>query len=335
MLFNARVEVPNLFPPNVTTGLTQSVQENAAGRTQVGFVRAFDADGDTRLTYTITSTQFSINSVTGEIIVAPGANLDFETQSRIVVPLQITDSGSPALTSNFSITINLTNANDAPTAIALSNPNVLTQVNGLELSTIQVTDQDVAAQYLFSTVDPRFEVRNGRLALRAQQHLAQNLAGTRSTVQVTVRDAADPNSSATLPLSFNITSNPFPWQNPVSRFDVNADGNVTALDALLVINALNSPTRGRGPLNVPRDFTQLTQHYLDTSGDNQLTALDALQVINQLNTRRSSAAGEGESAVRSSTASTTSTSAATRPRVDHAAWYDAFTSIERERRRRT
>ncbi len=72
-----------------------------------------------------------------------------------------------------------------------------------------------------------------------------------------------------------------------------------ALDALLVINALNSPTRGRGALDVPRAASQLSQHYLDTSGDNQLSAIDALLVINALNARRPTGSGEGESVVTS------------------------------------
>lgn len=75
------------------------------------------------------------------------------------------------------------------------------------------------------------------------------------------------------------------WQNPENRFDVNADTSVSALDALLIINELNT--------NGPRDL--LTEvgsppPYLDVSGDLFVSALDVLQVINFLN----SGSGEGE-----------------------------------------
>lgn len=78
-----------------------------------------------------------------------------------------------------------------------------------------------------------------------------------------------------------------PYHNDLISEDTNQDYNVTALDALLVINAINSltpgqtgvlPTDGVGKADGPR---------IDVSGDNVLTALDALQVINRLN-------GEGE-----------------------------------------
>jgi hypothetical protein len=67
------------------------------------------------------------------------------------------------------------------------------------------------------------------------------------------------------------------WQNPGNHFDVNADGIVSALDALLVINDINlngthpDPTSGSGP------------NYVDVSGDGTVSALDALQVINYIN----------------------------------------------------
>ena len=73
------------------------------------------------------------------------------------------------------------------------------------------------------------------------------------------------------------------WQNEASPLDVNADGSVTALDALLVINFLNTQ---------PGDPPEFQKPYLDVNGDDAITAIDALFVINALNTQ---AAAEGES----------------------------------------
>ncbi|KLU06274.1 Alkaline phosphatase [Rhodopirellula islandica] len=73
------------------------------------------------------------------------------------------------------------------------------------------------------------------------------------------------------------------WTNPDDAYDVNNDGKTTALDALLVINAL---TRGSGEFDLdgPRPHDA---NFFDVNGDGRISALDALQVINQLSGRES------------------------------------------------
>jgi hypothetical protein len=66
------------------------------------------------------------------------------------------------------------------------------------------------------------------------------------------------------------------WQNTPDRFDVNAQGGVTPIDALTVINYLNL----HGPAILPPTFTG--PNYLDVNGDDDVSALDALGVINFL-----------------------------------------------------
>ena len=63
--------------------------------------------------------------------------------------------------------------------------------------------------------------------------------------------------------------------NPFNAFDVNGDGHVTAIDALLIVNHLSG-------INT-RDSI-----FLDVSGDGETTVLDALRVINELAMRRQS-----------------------------------------------
>lgn len=78
----------------------------------------------------------------------------------------------------------------------------------------------------------------------------------------------------------------FPWHNPRNGLDVNNDGFVTAIDALLVINQLNTGKGGR--LDPPPPGNNV---FYDTSSDNFVTAIDALLVINYINTHPG---GEGE-----------------------------------------
>ncbi|MEM6364860.1 MAG: Ig-like domain-containing protein, partial [Planctomycetota bacterium] len=77
-------------------------------------------------------------------------------------------------------------------------------------------------------------------------------------------------------------------QNPIDPADVNRSGEVTALDALLVINRLNASTDSQIPVN-DSDFGIGTndgvneQFFYDVSGNELISALDALRVINRLN----------------------------------------------------
>ena len=67
------------------------------------------------------------------------------------------------------------------------------------------------------------------------------------------------------------------WQNQSLNVDVNGDGFVSPLDALLVINYLNSSGAGMVPNASP------SNGMLDVTGDKYITAVDALAVINHLN----------------------------------------------------
>ncbi|MEM6779944.1 MAG: dockerin type I domain-containing protein, partial [Planctomycetota bacterium] len=81
-----------------------------------------------------------------------------------------------------------------------------------------------------------------------------------------------------------------PFQNTVEPADVNGDNRVSALDALLVINALR---RARSfQIQLPDERDDLDSgladlFFLDVDGDGLITAIDALRVINQLSQGRS------------------------------------------------
>jgi len=82
-------------------------------------------------------------------------------------------------------------------------------------------------------------------------------------------------------------------QNPTQFRDVNDDGFVTAIDALLVINRLN---RGGNVNQIPVTGEDAGPPYYDVSGDRFISAQDALLVINALNRQSRGFAGEGEAA---------------------------------------
>ena len=69
------------------------------------------------------------------------------------------------------------------------------------------------------------------------------------------------------------------WQNPVRANDVNGDGNVEPLDALLIINYINNNGNGTAPPAAP----EMPPPFYDVDGDGLVAARDALLVINELN----------------------------------------------------
>ncbi|MFO0941185.1 MAG: Ig-like domain-containing protein [Pirellulales bacterium] len=77
-------------------------------------------------------------------------------------------------------------------------------------------------------------------------------------------------------------------QNPFDNLDVNQSGNITASDALLVINLLNDLSKSR----LVDELLAVTDD-VDINGDGRVSPIDALLVIDHLNA--SSGLGEGES----------------------------------------
>ncbi|MHB9078473.1 MAG: FG-GAP-like repeat-containing protein [Pirellulaceae bacterium] len=85
-----------------------------------------------------------------------------------------------------------------------------------------------------------------------------------------------------------VVQNSFPWWNGRNPLDVNDDDHVSPLDALLIINYLNSV--GSGPVPSPAPSAP---PFFDSSRDNFVSPLDALLVINDLN--KADGEGEGQS----------------------------------------
>ncbi len=85
----------------------------------------------------------------------------------------------------------------------------------------------------------------------------------------------------TLPLAATWrTRSSTPWRNPVNALDVNADGVVSPIDALLILNDINA--HGARLLPAP-SATFSPAPFFDVNGDGYVSPIDALIVINSLN----------------------------------------------------
>jgi len=117
--------------------------------------------------------------------------------------------------------------------------------------------------------------------------------GTTDTFKYRAKDAfGGISNEATVTITIG-QALPSRYQNPANRMDVDADGFVSALDVLIIINLINSKGSGwngsTSGLPGPPD-------YVDVDGDKFVTPLDVLDLINFINAggTRSSSGGEGE-----------------------------------------
>ena len=96
-------------------------------------------------------------------------------------------------------------------------------------------------------------------------------------------------------VTVTLTLNQSSFQNPIAdlRSDVSADGFVTALDALRILNLLNNQANGRSFVPVS-EIGAPPPDFVDVNGDGRVSSLDALIVINDLNQRAANGQPEGE-----------------------------------------
>jgi|GEM_PF-1827268 len=131
-----------------------NLAENTIAGTVVGQVAASDPDAPAQtLTYSIlsgnTGNAFGITSG-GQLFVMNRAPLDFEVNPVFSLTVQVTDNGSPALSSTAVVTVNLTDVNEQP-VIAPQQFIVEENANaGTAVGTVVTSDPDAGQTRSFS-----------------------------------------------------------------------------------------------------------------------------------------------------------------------------------------
>ena len=230
-------------------------------------------------------------------VIGPGIRLTLSPNQSgsAQITLRATDGSGLAVTGSFVLTVNP--VNDAPVTVAdtytvpqrgtliANDPRGTNNANPND-NGVLANDSDIEGTSMTATIvtQPTF----GTITFNANGTFTYVHTGaTRATDTFTYRasDGSANSTETTVTITVGAPTPPT-HQNAVNQFDVNADGFISAIDALLIINRLN--INGPGPvsgLTVPPP-------YLDVSGDNQISAIDALLVINRLN---SGGNAEGES----------------------------------------
>ena len=252
-----------------------SIPENEPGYV-IGPISIIDVDGGLNSIRLIPSGTFEIQD--GKLKLLDGVTLNFEESGTIAVVLQVVAEESQTLAIETTFSLPVLNRNDPPTGLVFSGqPTVEEFIEGFEFGTITVFDEDVGDVYDFTVSDPRFTVVDGKLALKPGTSL---YFADQSSVSVTVTAISQTSSdSVSETIEIQVVRAAPPWQNKNWALDVNNDGELTPIDVLIVINALNR--FGLTPLDRPQ--TSGISSFVDVNGDRFLTPLDALILINALN----------------------------------------------------
>lgn len=148
---SVRVNLTNVNEaPSINANQSFFVPENSTAGTSLGNVGTTDPDTTGSFaskTFSLTSNPnglFAINASTGQITVASGASLDFETATQFTLGVTVTDGGN--LSASRDVVVRVTDVNEAPTITAgqtyfvFENP-----ANGTAIGTVTSTDPDTTA----------------------------------------------------------------------------------------------------------------------------------------------------------------------------------------------
>ena len=267
----------------------------------------FDPDGDS-LSYSVTKLGTLENPTAAEIAAHPLVQAITFTNDVMEIQLQENANGSVQISIEASdgtfdvtdqFTLEIQPVQDAPVAapdsyfVPLGSNFQITNVNNGLLANDFDPDGDSIEVDLASVTQAS---RGSRVVNADGTFEYSNQSGSvGDTDQFTYRVTDGVNFSDFVTVSFVLT--PSEYQNPAQRADVNADGQISAIDALLVINFLNRNLDDVELEDNPANSVPVgligtpPPSYLDVNGDGRVSALDALNVINEL---RSINNGNGE-----------------------------------------
>ncbi len=211
----------NEAPTFPGTTATREVAENGGANANVGLpVTATDVDsGDTRA-YALSgadSGSFTISSSTGQI--TADASLNFEAvKNTFTVVVTATDDGN--LTDTITVTINVTNVNEAPTFPGTTATREVAENGGananvgLPVTATDVDSGDTRAYALSGADSGRFTISSSTGQITADASL--NFEAVKNTFTVVVTATDDGNLTDTITVTINVTDALERWTPPTN-----------------------------------------------------------------------------------------------------------------------
>jgi gliding motility-associated-like protein len=204
--FTITVTNVNETPTDIALS-NSTVAENVSANTTVGALSSTDSDAGNTFTYTLVSGTGDTDNASFNI---SGSNLritsspDFETKSSYSVRIRTTDQGSLAYEEAFTITI--TNANEAPTDIALSNSSVAENVSGnTTVGALSSTDPDTGNTFTYTLVAGTGDTDNASFNISGSNLRITNSPDFEAKSSYSVRVRTTDQGSLTYEETFMIT----------------------------------------------------------------------------------------------------------------------------------
>ncbi|HTG35326.1 MAG TPA: cadherin domain-containing protein [Thermoanaerobaculia bacterium] len=142
------INLADISESPVVNPATFAVAENSPNGTVVGTVTFTDSDAGQTHIFSISGEVFAIDPSTGTITVANSAALDFETTPVFSLTVQVMDSGSQSGTA--TVTINVSNLNEAPVVHPATFAVNENSPIGTVLGTVTFTDPDGGQSHTFA-----------------------------------------------------------------------------------------------------------------------------------------------------------------------------------------
>ena len=229
----------------VVTAATFLLPENSADGTVVGTVTFTDPDAGQSGTFSLTGGNtggaFAINASTGQLTVASGVALDFESTPSFRLSVRVTDNGTPPLSDSASITVNLTNANDAPTDLTLSSTSVAeNQASGTTVGRLAAIDPDAGDTHTFSLVAGTGSTDNAAFQIVGRQLQNAVVFDFETKNSYSIRARATDSGNLTVEKAFTISVtnvNEAPVITEGANVTVNMDEDATPTAFVLTLNA--------------------------------------------------------------------------------------------------
>jgi hypothetical protein len=259
--------------------------------------------GDTlTLVYNDATDNTNRSLVTGTLV-GQALNLQFAAGAagRANLTVHAVDSTGRQVSDTFAVTVNAPPVarNDAATTRMNTPVNILVTAND--------TDADGTIDQGSITIVPGFGPLNGTVDVASglvtytpdpnywNRNHPRETGRPFETFRYTVRDNQGfVSNEATVSITVTWVA---VFQNPFLGPDVNASGHVSPIDALALINYLNTNPSGELPEPpIPPDVPEM---YYDVNGDGIVSAQDVLIVINYLNGLVGLSGGEGEASLAS------------------------------------
>jgi VCBS repeat-containing protein len=220
----------NQAPTNISLSNT-SVAENQAVNTVVGAFSSTDPDSGSTFTYTLVtgtgSTDNASFTISGNTL-KTGAVFNYETKSSYSIRVRTTDNGSLYYEKAFTITI--TNANETPTGLTLSNSSVAeNQPSGTTVGTFSTTDADAGDTFTYTLVSGTGSTDNASFTISGNTLKTGAVFNyeTKSSYSVRVRTTDSGSLYYEKTLSISVTA---PNTPPVANNDTNTTLKNTTLN---------------------------------------------------------------------------------------------------------